>query len=63
MAEEKYCDYCGEIIYLGSRYYLYSGFRICEDCAFKCAWLIFEQEAQELVACGGALIYEDEKDN
>ena len=46
MTEEKYCDYCGEVVFIGSRIYEHRGLCICEDCARKYAWMLFEQEAK-----------------
>jgi hypothetical protein len=45
LSNEKYCDYCGEVIYIGDPYYMHAGLRICSGCARSYAWAVFEQEA------------------
>ncbi len=44
--EEKYCEYCGEVIYIGDRYYAHKGVRVCIDCSKSYAWAVFEEEAR-----------------
>ncbi len=44
-SENEYCDYCGEIIFIGDKYYSHKGLRICSGCAASYAWLDFEEEA------------------
>jgi len=45
VAGEKYCDYCGEIIFIGEKYFVHDDFFICTECAKDYAWTVFEQEA------------------
>ena len=45
LTDDKYCDYCGEVIYIGDKYYAHMGLRICSGCARSYAWGVFEEEA------------------
>lgn len=62
MAEDKCCDYCGEVLFIGSKIYEHRGLCICEDCAEKYAWMLFEQEAKEKRVQSAGLIDFDKYD-
>lgn len=45
MPDEKYCEYCGQVIYIGDKYYAHKGLRVCNGCARSYAWAVFEEES------------------
>ncbi len=45
MQDEECCGYCGEVIYIGDKYYAHKGLRICSGCARSYAWAVFEEES------------------
>jgi hypothetical protein len=62
VTEEKYCDYCGEVIYIGDTCYVHKGMRICKSCAKRYAWAVFEEEARIATLQYDQLLSCDEKD-
>lgn len=47
------CDYCGGFIYMGGDYWTHEGLRVCEDCAQRYAFAVFEQQAARQTAVDG----------
>ncbi len=43
--DEKCCDYCGDVIFIGDTFFEHRGMRICGGCARRYAWTVFEEEA------------------
>ncbi|MGI5849295.1 MAG: hypothetical protein ACOX8Q_04385 [Christensenellales bacterium] len=41
-----YCDNCGGSIYMGSGYFLHDMLSICDGCAKRYAWGLFEAQAK-----------------
>lgn len=40
-----YCEYCGADIYEFDGYFEHEGLRVCDDCADRYAWAVFEERA------------------
>ena len=55
-----YCGYCGGEIGLGERYYDYIEYAVCDRCAARCAWALFEAYAKRRHAEGAAKEATDE---
>ncbi len=45
LTSNKYCDYCGDVIFIGDWYFVHKGMRVCGECARSYAWAVFEEEA------------------
>ena len=62
MEDLKNCDYCGDLLFIGSRIYEHTGDVICEDCAPKYAWMLFEMKARLCYAQPRRLIAIDKEE-
>ncbi|MDD5018518.1 MAG: hypothetical protein PHO15_10525 [Eubacteriales bacterium] len=45
-----YCEYCGGAIYSGGEYWRHGDLKICDGCACRYAWALFEERAMRRTA-------------